>query len=161
METSSSLSPKSFFRSLYDFHFVSLIASRFIKFLYACSVIGYSIAYGILFIVLLTRGGPGVVLGILLIPFYVLSLIWLRIFMEFLIVIFHIAEDVRAMRTHGGSLLGLGVSAPRLAIDGVANPATTAAGWYDAPGDGARLRYWDGTSWTGHYAPKSTSAQQS
>jgi hypothetical protein len=34
-------------------------------------------------------------------------------------------------------------------------PAQAAAplGWYDDPWRQARLRYWDGTAWTGHTAP--------
>ena len=32
-------------------------------------------------------------------------------------------------------------------------PPTTAAGWYADPWRAARLRWWDGTQWTGHTAP--------
>jgi hypothetical protein len=35
-----------------------------------------------------------------------------------------------------------------------ARPKETAAGWYEDPsdGEGRRIRYWDGTSWTAHVA---------
>jgi uncharacterized protein DUF2510 len=33
-----------------------------------------------------------------------------------------------------------------------AAPATAPAGWHDDPEGGQRLRYWDGSQWTGHYA---------
>lgn len=32
------------------------------------------------------------------------------------------------------------------------------AGWYADPRDGGRLRYWDGSSWTDHVAPREASA---
>jgi hypothetical protein len=32
-------------------------------------------------------------------------------------------------------------------------PAATPPGWYDDPWRQARLRFWDGTAWTGHTAP--------
>jgi hypothetical protein len=32
-------------------------------------------------------------------------------------------------------------------------PAATPPGWYDDPWRQARLRYWDGSTWTGHTAP--------
>lgn len=35
-------------------------------------------------------------------------------------------------------------------------PPTTPAGWYPAPGDAANLRYWDGSAWTDHSAPRVT-----
>jgi hypothetical protein len=31
--------------------------------------------------------------------------------------------------------------------------SATPPGWYDDPWRQARLRYWDGTAWTGHTAP--------
>jgi hypothetical protein len=45
---------------------------------------------------------------------------------------------------------------------GASTPAQTATpaaaqtappGWYDDPWRQARLRYWDGTAWSGHTAP--------
>jgi Domain of unknown function (DUF4282)/Protein of unknown function (DUF2510) len=168
METGSSPTAKGFFRSLYDFHFVSLIASRFIKFLYACSVILYSIAYAVALIAVLTqRVGVGVTefgqstggrslapLAIVLVPLYFASLIWLRIVMEFLIVIFHIAEDIHTIRLRGGSTLGQTADPVGQEIIEAADITMAAAGWYDAPDDPTRQRYWDGTSWTGHYSPQ-------
>lgn len=35
------------------------------------------------------------------------------------------------------------------------------AGWYDDPTDPARLRYWDGSSWTNNYAPGGPTAAPS
>jgi Domain of unknown function (DUF4282)/Protein of unknown function (DUF2510) len=159
METTASLSDKGFIRSLYDFKFVSLIASRFIKFLYACSVIMYSIGYAIVFAALLSRGGGAAAFAILLIPVYLLTLIWLRISMEFLIVVFHIAEDVRTIRIRGGALLGLPVDSGRPALEAIPDTHKRAAGWFDAPDEPAKYRYWDGASWTQHYAPKASSSQ--
>ena len=37
----------------------------------------------------------------------------------------------------------------------------TPAGWYPDPTQGDRLRYWDGTSWTHHYAPAQTASADS
>jgi hypothetical protein len=36
--------------------------------------------------------------------------------------------------------------------------AARAAGWYDDESDAARLRYWDGSKWSPHTAPKPTDA---
>ena len=45
--------------------------------------------------------------------------------------------------------------APASAAPQMSAPAQAAAppGWYDDPWRQARVRYWDGTAWTGHTAP--------
>jgi hypothetical protein len=40
----------------------------------------------------------------------------------------------------------------------VTNEASRAAGWYDDETDAALLRYWDGTTWSPHTAPKPADA---
>jgi hypothetical protein len=155
LEATPSMGAKNFIRSLYDFKFSTLIATRVIRFLYALLVILYSIGFAILFFGLLGRGSAGVGGAILLIPVYVLWLIWLRVLMEIVIVFFGIGDDVRAIRSRSGGALAttsstLAASAVPLAVA----PASRPAGWLDAPDDPSRLRYWDGTAWTEHYAPK-------
>jgi hypothetical protein len=44
-------------------------------------------------------------------------------------------------------------SAPAQAPLSAPAQAATPPGWYDDPWRQARLRYWDGTAWTGHTAP--------
>jgi len=155
LEATPSMGAKNFIRSLYDFKFSTLIATRVIRFLYALLVILYSIGFAIVFFDLLGRGSAGVGAAILLIPFYVLVLIWLRVLMEIVIVFFGIGEDVRALRSRsaGATTITTGTLAASAAPLAVA-PASRPAGWLDAPDDPSRLRYWDGTAWTDHYAPK-------
>jgi len=155
LEATPSMGAKNFIRSLYDFKFSTLIATRVIRFLYALLVILYSIGFAILFFGLLGRGSAGVGGAILLIPVYVLWLIWLRVLMEIVIVFFGIGDDVRAIRSRSAGALAttsstLAASAVPLAVA----PASRPAGWLDAPDDPSRLRYWDGAAWTEHYAPK-------
>jgi len=173
MEITYSSESKGFFRSLYDFNFLSLIASRFLKFVYAISVVVYTVVYAGLVIVVLTQKVGGGVddfgtvsqshslapAALVLVPLYFITLIWLRIFMEFLIVFFRMGEDVHAVRLASGStrVEALELTKQEIAeLATVAEPQKTPAGWYDAPSDPTQLRYWDGKSWTEHHSAKSS-----
>jgi uncharacterized protein DUF4282/uncharacterized protein DUF2510 len=159
LEATPSLGAKGFMRALYDFKFSTLIATRVIRFLYALVVILYSIAFAIGFFSLLGKGSAGVAAAIFLVPVYVLSIIWLRVLTEFFIVFFRMGDDVRSISLRGLSIDTTTTSiAPATAQLGappvVAAPTSRPAGWLDAPDDPSRLRYWDGQTWTEHYAPK-------
>lgn len=97
------LSPRGFFRSLYDFKFASFITSRVIRIVYALVVVLYTIFAILSFIVLLVRGGAiGVVMAIIVVPLvYIIELVFARLLAEFLMVVFRISEDVHAMRNRG------------------------------------------------------------
>ncbi len=99
------LDAKSFVRSLYDFGFTSLIATRVIKFVYAALVILYSVVSVFLLLAALATGKPAdIVFGIIFVPvFYFLYVIWLRILMELIVVFFKLGEDVHSIRYGAGS----------------------------------------------------------
>ncbi|MCL5047200.1 MAG: DUF4282 domain-containing protein [Firmicutes bacterium] len=87
---------KGFFRSLYDFKFNSLITTKIIKVLYALVTVLYSIGALAFFVILLSKGGVDIIVGIIVIPLlYIIYLAFARVSFEILIVLFRIAEDVR------------------------------------------------------------------
>ncbi len=168
--TATSLSTtKGFFKSLYDFKFVSLIGQRFLRFVYAVVVVLSTI--GAVITILASLGqNNGVALAIAIAVIYFLDLIWLRILVEFLIVFFQMGENVHAIRAGGLDLPRVGdLAVPNVVssdgADGTAAAAVvstvaqtpagqTPAGWFDAPGDPTQYRYWDGSGWTEQYSPK-------
>jgi len=129
METSTSTTAKGLLRSLYDFGFTSLIATKVLRFVYALGVIVYSILAAIAFIVAVlsvTKSAVGGIIGIILIPIgYLISLIWLRIIIEVLIVFFGIGDDVRVLRARAVDTNLVGVPA-RSTVSEL--PATSPAG---------------------------------
>jgi Domain of unknown function (DUF4282)/Protein of unknown function (DUF2510) len=168
MEDTASPNRRGFFRSLYDFKFASLIGERFLRFVYAVLVVLLTIGAVAFALGALSRDNGGAI-AILVIVVYFIYLIWLRIGMEFLIVFFQMGENVRAIRARGFGPAQLSEPAPPGAPSNLpaASPvpiastpavANTPAGWFDAPGDPTRYRYWDGTGWTEQYAPKGGSA---
>jgi hypothetical protein len=134
---------KGFFKSLYDFKFSSLITSRVIRFVYTVIVILDTITAVITFFELIRQGSGFVPIAIIGVPIvYILGLIFTRIGLELIIVIFRIGEDVRSIRDRG-----------ILTISGSTLPASqpssaAVAGWYEDPHKVARVRYWDGAAWT-------------
>jgi hypothetical protein len=175
MAATTDTTTKSFVKSLFDFQFTSLIATRFLRVVYAVWVVLLTITtvFGILAV--LSQGGAGVLFALVLAVLYFFELIGLRIFMEFLIVFFQIGANVQAIRAGGIDLPRAGdlalLNVPKVpnvpngdtadipAPDaGAATVAPTPAGWFDAPGDPSQYRYWDGSAWTDQYSPKGGSA---
>jgi Domain of unknown function (DUF4282)/Protein of unknown function (DUF2510) len=154
-----------FFRSLYDFKFASLVATRWMKFIYAIWVVLLSLAAAIGVIASLVELSQspvaGVVLLIAVLIYYVVWLIIIRVVAEVLIVFFRIGDDLRALRlgtaAAADSRSMTVPAATPLTVASTAPGAIPAAGWYAAPGDPARLRYWDGSAWTDHYHQRGTS----
>lgn len=99
----SSGEAKGLLKSLFDFQFTSLITVKIIRVVYALIVILYSIGAVFVFIASLTRGGAsGFLTAFILVPLgYVVYLILTRIWMEILIVVFRMGDDVRAIRERG------------------------------------------------------------
>jgi hypothetical protein len=81
---------KGFFGSLFDFSFQSFITTKLIPVLYGLALLAVVLSA----IGLLTRGGAGVILGILVLVF---GTIYARVLMETIIVFFRIAEHTRDM----------------------------------------------------------------
>ncbi|GLU48101.1 DUF4282 domain-containing protein [Nocardiopsis ansamitocini] len=100
---------KGFFGALFDFGFTTYVTSKVIKVLYVIGLVLVTIAT-LSFVVssfsMMGRGGFDTFFGILMLLFSpvlaLLYLILLRIWMELLIVVFQIADDLRAIRIRGG-----------------------------------------------------------
>jgi ABC-type uncharacterized transport system permease subunit len=94
---------KGFFGSLFDFGFNSFITSKVIKFLYVLAVIMAGlVALGLL--VVAFKASPvigilGLVVGCPL--YFFLTVAFSRITLEFVMVVFRMAEDMRAIRNRG------------------------------------------------------------
>ena len=95
--------PKSFFQSLFDFSFTVLITSKIIKVLYGLSIAGaaivsiFLIIYGFKLsttvgVLMLIIGGP---------LLFVLTIIYSRVFLEIMIVIFRISEHASEIAAQG------------------------------------------------------------
>jgi hypothetical protein len=111
MATAPDFDAKGFLRSLYDFGFTSLITTRIIRFVYALIVIVLSLGSAFFLLATLASGEPSAaVFGIIVIPLaYLLYLVMARIWMEFVIVVFRIGDDIHAIRNRGdGPALGGG-----------------------------------------------------
>jgi hypothetical protein len=93
---------KGFFGSLFDFSFDNFIATKLVKFLYVLSLILFSItAIGYL-IAGLVGLGNGESLGLLFIVLapiiWLVGLILSRLYLELVIVMFKISEDIKDIR---------------------------------------------------------------
>ncbi|MGI9022195.1 MAG: DUF4282 domain-containing protein [Acidimicrobiales bacterium] len=103
MQPASAAEAKGLFKSLYDFNFSSLITTKVIRFVYALVVVVYSlVAIGLFILGLASGEASGVFGSLIVVPIaYLLYLVFTRIWMEFLIVVFRIGEDIRAIRVGG------------------------------------------------------------
>ena len=103
MQPMTSGEAKGLLKSLFDFQFTSLISARIIRFVYALIVILYTIGAVFVFIASLASGSViGIFTALILVPLgYLVYLILTRIWMEILIVVFRMGDDVRAIRERG------------------------------------------------------------
>ncbi len=87
---------KGFFQSLFDFSFTAFVTSKMIKFLYGLSIAGA----GLVSLFLIARGfnaspGGGVFMLFIGAPLYfLLSVLFSRVLLEIVIVIFRISENI-------------------------------------------------------------------
>jgi hypothetical protein len=95
--SSSSYGEKGFFASLFDINFSSLIIARIIKVVYVIAIILVGLgAIGEIITALASKRADVIILAIIFVPIVSLfSLIWIRILLELVIIIFRIGEDVR------------------------------------------------------------------
>jgi hypothetical protein len=94
---------KGFFASLFDFSFTALITSKIIKLLYALSVVGAGLST-LAFIV--SGFSNSVVLGMVMLliggPLYFfLVVIYARVFLEIIMVLFQMAEHTAEIAAQG------------------------------------------------------------
>lgn len=96
---------KGFFGSLFDFSFDNFIATKLVKFLYVLSLIGVTIAaifFLIAGLVALGNGDSFGLLSIILAPIlWLVYLILARLWLELVIVMFKISEDIKDIRDSG------------------------------------------------------------
>ncbi len=87
---------KGFFGSLFDFSFTTFVTSKIIKFLYGLSIVGVALVSLVLIIGSFTAStATGVVMLFIGAPFFFLiSVIYARVTLEMIIVIFRISEHV-------------------------------------------------------------------
>jgi hypothetical protein len=98
----------TFFSALYDMEFKKPIAKRVIPLLYWLLVTLSSLGAVVAFSGLVIRGGVGIVAAILFVPLcYFATLIFYRVGLEVLLLVFRMADDVQAIR-HGGAGAGAG-----------------------------------------------------
>ena len=159
---------KGFFGSLFDVSFKSLAMTKIIKVLYILVLIGLALAALFLIGNAAQEGGSEALVTIIAVAIgFLLYLMYIRLALEALIVIFNIgqntAELVRLQGGRGSSgglstlsasdvpPVGSGGGAPAaVETGGAVAGGGQAAGWYPDPQGQARLRYWDGSAWTEH-----------
>ncbi len=94
---------EGFFKSLFDFSFSSFITTRVIKILYILFVAGAAIAaLGIIIFGFSQSAGTGILNLIIVAP--LVFLIWVisaRVYLEIIIVVFRIGEDLSDIKKRG------------------------------------------------------------
>jgi|KBSMisStaDraftv2_1062788.scaffolds.fasta_scaffold352983_2 hypothetical protein len=118
------MEPKGFFQSLFDYSFSSFITTKLIKVLYILSTIAIAI-YTLVLVLVLFKASPAAgIFGLLILgPLaFVIGMIYMRVILELLIVVFRIHEDVREINVRGGGTMTPDV--PLLAAE-PAGPAPT------------------------------------
>jgi hypothetical protein len=87
---------KDFFGSLFDFSFTNFITSKIIKLLYGLSILGAAVLAFVVIIAGFARGtGSGVFALLIFAPLvFLLCVIYTRVGLELIIVLFRIAEHI-------------------------------------------------------------------
>ena len=94
---------KGFFAALFDMSFSSFITVRIVQLLYWLSLIGIGLTILILVIALVSRSVGAGVLGLILAPFiFIIWAIFVRVYLETIIVLFKIADNKGEMAAAGG-----------------------------------------------------------
>jgi len=94
---------KGFFGSLFDFSFTAFVTSKIIRFLYGLSIVAAGL--GSLFLIARgfnASGGAGVLMLFIVAPLYfLLSVLFSRVLLEIVIVIFRISENIAEIAQQG------------------------------------------------------------
>lgn len=102
-ELSQGADTKGFLGALFDFSFTSFVTTRIIKVLYALIMV-LAVLSALLFTVTMFRISAGLGLATLIIGdplFIIIVMAFWRLVLESFVVVFRIAEDVRALRERG------------------------------------------------------------
>lgn len=100
MDQVSADEAKGFFAALFDFSFSSYVTKRFIKLIYVIATVLIGLGVLMFAIAAIASGDAGTILaGLIFAPLFGLFyLIFTRIGLEIIVVIFGIADDTSAMR---------------------------------------------------------------
>lgn len=100
MDQVSAEQAKGFFGALFDFSFSSYITLKFIKLIYVVATIMIGLVAVMFLIGALVSGNAGTIIGgIILIPLFgLVYLIWTRIMLEIIAIIFAIGGDTASIR---------------------------------------------------------------
>jgi hypothetical protein len=92
-----------FFSALFDFSFRSFVTSKLVPVLYALFMIGAAIYALFIFITLAQVGrGAGIIFGLIAAPLvFLLAVLFGRVYLEVIVVLFRIAEDVGEIASQG------------------------------------------------------------
>jgi Domain of unknown function (DUF4282) len=94
---------KSFFGALFDFSFTSFVTTRIIKVLYALILV-LTVLTALFYTVIVFRVSAGLGLAMLIVGdplFIIIVMAFWRLVLEAFVVVFRIAEDIRALRERG------------------------------------------------------------
>jgi len=94
---------KGFFGALFDFSFTSFVTTRIIKVLYALILV-LAVLTALFYTVIMFRVSAGLGLATLIIGdplFIIIVMAFWRLVLEAFVVVFRMAEDVRALRERG------------------------------------------------------------
>ena len=91
---------KSFFTGLFDFSFSSFITMKFLRLIYIVVVVVILLGGAFFLISSLSRGGLGVVFGLVVVPLVtLLYLVLARIYLELVALLFRIGDNTAAIAT--------------------------------------------------------------
>jgi hypothetical protein len=95
--------PSGFFASLFDMNFTKYITSSVIKFLYWLIVILVSLgSLGAIVTALASRGALAIIFTIIIVPIiWLIEIIFARVSLEIIMVIFRMSDDLSAIRGQG------------------------------------------------------------
>src|SRR5262245_1981738 len=119
---------KGFSRSLFDYSFRSFITARLIPVLYVLSTIILALNVLALILILFKAAPAAGIFGLLILGplVFVIGMIYVRVILELLIVIFRIHEDVRQLNVRGGGSAGPDVPLPLPVTEPEPEPAAVA-----------------------------------
>lgn len=125
----TSYTAEGFFRSLFDTSFSSLIVTCVIKVAYVIAIVVFSlVALGALIGALASKKPGEIVVAIILIPIvWLVYLIWTRILLELVIIIFRIGEDVRRISL-SSALIGESQGVSTTSIEPLSGSGATPTG---------------------------------
>lgn len=106
---------EGFFSSLFDFNFDKLVTIRVMKVLYILAVLGIGLWSVIFLIGGISRGGGAAIVALIVAPLgFIIGVVMARIYLEVVVVLFRILENVRAinMRATGDSNSDTGLTPP-------------------------------------------------